>query len=444
MLTSKQLEAQGKVFATIAEHVMLFGGSRSSKTYLICRNIVLRAVKAPKSRHVILRFRFNAVKTSIGMDTMPKVFANEFPDVGYSLNKTDWFFRLDNGSEIWLSGLDSAERTEKILGHEYVTLFLNECSQIPFDAVVMALTRLAQRVMQVVDGESRLMPARAFYDENPPTKGHWTFKQFIKKINPDTGLPLANPDNYVCMQLNPMDNQENLSQGYIDMLKSLSARAQKRFLFGEFADDNPNALFNEADIDKWRVMDGELPDMVRIVVGVDPSGASDDENENNDDIGITIAGIGTDGIGYVLEDCTIHASPKVWGNVATSAFDRYAASMIVGEKNFGGEMVRFVIQTARPGTPFKFVTSSRGKHLRAEPISSLYELGKVRHVGKFRELEEEMLGFSTFGYTGNKSPNRADSMVFALTELFPRIANGKPDNVVAHTPVNHANTWMSR
>jgi len=247
------------------------------------------------------------------------------------------------------------------------------------------------------------------------------------------------------MQLNPMDNQENLSADYIDTLKSLYSRAQKRFLLGEFADDNPNALFNEADIDKWRVMDGELPDMGRVVVSVDPSGASDDENENNDAIGITVVGLGTDGIGYVLEGCTIHASPKVWGNVVASCYDRYAASIVVGEKNFGGEMVRFVIQTARPGTPFKFVTSSRGKHLRAEPVSALYELGKVRHVGQFRELEEEMLGFSTFGYTGARSPNRADSLVFAVTELFPRIVSDKPatnkPNIHSHAAPQH---WMAR
>jgi len=123
-------------------------------------------------------------------------------------------------------------------------------------------------------------------------------------------------------------------------------------------------------------------------------------------LGIIIAGMGTDGNSYVLEDCTVKAGPKTWGTVATSAFDRHLADIIVGEKNYGGEMVRFTIQTAKPNVPFKFVTASRGKSVRAEPISALYEQGKVRHVGHFGKLEDELQGFSTVGYVGEDSPKQ--------------------------------------
>ena len=129
-LTPKQTEAN-KLLAGSATHIMLFGGSRSGKTFVLVRAVCLRAIKAPSSRHAIVRFRFNAVKNSIVMDTFPKVMALCFPGVKYELNKSDWYARFPNGSEVWFAGLDDKERTEKILGMEFVTIYSNECSQIP-------------------------------------------------------------------------------------------------------------------------------------------------------------------------------------------------------------------------------------------------------------------------------------------------------------------------
>ena len=129
-LTDKQLEAQD-ILASDATHVMLFGGSRSGKTFLLVRSIVLRALKAPKSRHAIFRYRYNAVKSSVVQDTFPKVMDVCFPEIRYDLNKSDSFATMPNGSEIWFAGLDEKERAEKVLGMEFVTVALNECSQIP-------------------------------------------------------------------------------------------------------------------------------------------------------------------------------------------------------------------------------------------------------------------------------------------------------------------------
>jgi predicted phage terminase large subunit-like protein len=157
------------------------------------------------------------------------------------------------------------------------------------------------------------------------------------------------------------------------------------------------------------------------VVAVDPSGSDDIDNAENDAIGIAVAGLGTDGNAYVLEDCTVKVGPAVWGKIATDAYDRHAANVIVGEDNYGGAMVKHTIQTAKRGVPYKSVKATRGKAVRAEPISALYEQGKVRHVGWFRELENELSAFSTIGYIGENSPNRADALIWALTELFPAI-----------------------
>jgi hypothetical protein len=431
-LTSRQEEAQ-RILAGPATHQMLFGGSRSGKTFLLMRNMVARAIKAPESRHVALRLHFNAIKSSIVLDTFPKVMKLCFPSVTYDLSKSDWYATLPNASQIWFGGLDDKDRTEKILGMEFATIYANECSQIPWGSIGIATTRLAQQATQIIDGKKTALRPRFYYDCNPPPKSHWTYRLFIEKRDPETRHPVRRPEDYASFQINPESNAENLSSQYLETLQSMSARLQKRFLRGEFGDATPNALFTDENFDKHRCLDGKLPDFVRVVVAVDPSGAGDVDNADNDAIGIVVVALGTDGIAYVLEDCTVKAGPATWGNVATTAYDRHAADVVVGEINYGGAMVQHTIQTARPQTPYKQVTASRGKAVRAEPISALYERGKVRHVGDFHELEDELTAFSTVGYTGQGSPNRADALVWALTELFPALTAAPK----AEEPVEH-------
>lgn len=431
-LTEKQKAAQ-LVISGDAGHVMLFGGSRSGKTALHVRNTAFRAIKAPGSRHGIFRFRYNHLRSSVVLDTFPKIMRLAFPGVEYQMHAQDGYADISTSgeaSQIWFAGLDDKDRTEKILGMEFATLYFNECSQIPYNSVQMAITRLAQRVSQSIEGmPDQLLKLRCLYDCNPPPKSHWTYRLFIEKRDPETRLPLVSPDNYASFQINPRDNVENLSPEYIKTLEGLPARMRKRFLDGAFADANPSALFPEEHIDKWRVIDGRVPDMVRVVVAVDPSGAGDTDNADNDAIGICVVGLGTDGNAYLLEDATVKAGPATWGRVATSAYERHQASCVVGETNFGGAMVQSTIQVARPRTPFKAVSASRGKVQRAEPFSALYEAGKVRHVGMFPELEEELSGFATTGYTGLSSPNRADALIWALAELFPALTSAKQKTI---------------
>ena len=427
---------------------MLAGGSRSGKTFLIIRAMVIRALKAPGSRQAVLRFRFGHVKQTIIHDTFPKVMSLCFPEVVYSLNRSDWFATLPGGSEIWFGGLDDKERTEKILGAEYAGIFLNECSQIPYSSRNMAVTRLAQLVPDRVT--QRPLPLKMYYDENPPDKGHWTYQLFKIKRDPETKTYLSDPDNFGFMQLNPRDNEANLSPDYIKTLESLPARLRKRFLEGEFRDSTPNALFFDEVLERWRVMD-DPPEMLRIVVAVDPSGAEDEENIDNDDIGICVCGLGIDGNGYVMADLTCKAGPATWGRVAVQAYLRERADRIVGEVNFGGAMVGHVIRTAaaeqKTRVPFRALTASRGKVVRAEPISALFETGKCRLVGYHRDLEDELAGFTTYGYTGDHSPNRADAMIWALSDLFPGLTKEPeaPKEVIQPLLGRHGgNQWMHR
>lgn len=429
-LTAKQKEAQA-VLAGPATHILLEGGSRSGKTFLLTRATAYRAIKAPGSRHGIFRFRLNHIKASIVLDTFPKVMQVCFPGVKYDLNKSDLFATFENKAEIWFGGLDDKERTEKILGLEFVTLYLNEISQIPLASRDMVMTRLAQKVSQQIKDEKtgqvieRELAPRFYYDLNPTNRAHWGYRLFHDKVDPETKRPLGTPEAYAYFRINPEDNLENLSATYLQTLQGMSARQQKRFLRGEWSDATPNALFPEENIDKWRVIDGRVPEFLRVVVGVDPSGSGDEDNVDNDAIGIIVGALGIDGNAYVLEDCTVKAGPGTWGRIATTAFDRHQANVVVGEVNYGGDMVRATIQAARPRTPFKKVTASRGKHVRAEPFSALYEQGKVRHVGNFPELEDELAGMSTIGYTGSGSPNRADALIWVLAELFPAMTKGE-------------------
>ena len=424
--TAKQDEATALI-GSAARHILLEGGGRSSKTFEFCWAIATRMIIADGSRHAILRFCFNHVITSIWYDTWPKMMRICYPDIKCEENKSAFFMRIKD-SEVWFGGLDDKDRTDKILGNEYSTMFFNECSQMGFAAIETGLTRLAQKVeyKDPVTRELKILRLKAFYDQNPTSKSHFTYKIWHKRQTPD-GKALPMPQNYAKLLMNPIDNKDNIAPEYIEELENSSERKKRRFLRGEYADETPGALFAEEVIDRNRVTDqAQVPEFVRIVVACDPSGSGDKDNADNDAIGIGAVGLGTDGKAYVLEDNTVKAGPATWGRVVVTTFDRLQANVVVGEKNFGGAMVEFTIQTAakandmRP-VPFKYTVSSRGKHLRAEPVSALYEQNKVCHVGYFPELEEELAGFNQAGYIGAGSPNRADWLVFAITELFPGI-----------------------
>ena len=217
------------------------------------------------------------------------------------------------------------------------------------------------------------------------------------------------------------DNAANLSPAFIDRIvrRYEGARLGRQELHAEILDDAPGALWTYETLIKARI--AKAPDLVRVVVAVDPSGSSG--ADEGDAQGIVVAGLGVDGLGYVLADRTCRLSPEGWGRRAVEAFDDFGADRIVAEKNFGGDMVRAIIQTVRKTAPVTLVSASRGKMIRAEPVSALYEQGRVRHLipdpseNPLAELEHEMSRATTTGYLGDASPNRLDALVWALTEL---------------------------
>lgn len=398
--TDDQLRAI-RLLGGSARYVLLFGGSRSGKTFITVYALLVRALRAPGSRHAILRFRTNAVRQSVWLDTFPKVLRLAFPGLRVRENSADGYVTLPNGSEIWFAGLDADDRVDKILGKEFATLYFNECSEISYDAVATALTRLAQKT---------ILFNRAWFDCNPAGKSHWSYRLFVAKTDPVTRRPLAFPDHYAAMMMNPAGNRANLPTGYLEeTLAGLPERQRKRFLDGVFQEDLDGALWNTALLAQSRAV--EIPDFERVVVGVDPSvtcGAASDLT------GIVAAGRGRDGRCYILEDASLRGKPAEWGRRAIELYHRHRANRIVGEVNNGGDLIESLLRSLDDNIAYKPVRAAHGKIARAEPVAALYERGKVLHCGEFRDLEEEMCSYVP---GAPKSPDRMDALVWAVTEL---------------------------
>jgi phage terminase large subunit-like protein len=230
----------------------------------------------------------------------------------------------------------------------------------------------------------------------------------IKEIVADAGTVISRGSTF--------DNAANLPKQFLNRLKTRyeGTRLGRQELNAEILDDLPGALWTRLMFDENRRQ--ELPDMRRIVVAVDPSGTAGSEDDG-DSIGIVVAGIGIDGRGYVLADRTCKLSPDGWGRRAVEAYREFKADRIVAERNFGGAMVEHVIRTVDKTVSYKEVTASRGKVARAEPVAALYEQGRVSHIGGLPELEDQMCQIGPDGYIGEGSPDRADALVWALTEL---------------------------
>jgi hypothetical protein len=203
---------------------------------------------------------------------------------------------------------------------------------------------------------------------------------------------------------NPHLSREALSE----ITKDMTSLAFRQEIKAEDVDEAPGALWKRDVIEKARV--SEVPDLKRIVVGVDPSATSE-----GDEAGILTVGIDRAGELYVLADDSLQGSPLTWATAAVTAYHRHQANYIVAEKNNGGEMVALTIGTVKTQrkVPIEMVHASRGKSTRAEPIAAVYEKGHGHHVGKFDALEDEMC----LWMPGDPSPNRMDALVWAATSL---------------------------
>lgn len=404
--TAKQVEAV-RLMGEGPKYTLLYGGSRSGKSFIIIRQIIIRALKAPGSRHLVVRFAFNHAKQSLWHDTIPNVLKLCFPGLNVSLNRSDWFLEFSNSSQIWLGGLDDKERTEKVLGNEYATIFINESSQISYSSYSILLTRLAQKTILI---------NRIYCDCNPPSTQHWTYKLFIQHINPDSNEAL-DEKYYSHMRMNPDDNLENLPEDYIEsVLNTLSHRQQKRFRYGEFLDDIEGALWTYDMIDKYRVQ--ECPEFKTVVTAIDPSGTA---TQSSDEAGIVTVGIDSEGHYYVLDDVSGIMSPNQWATYGIRNLYKWEGDHIVAETNQGWDMVKAVIHNIDKTVRVIDVVAKKNKFARAEPVVGLYERGFVHHVGRLDKLEDQMCSWDS--REAKESPGRIDALVYAVTDLMGKGRN---------------------
>jgi phage terminase large subunit-like protein len=235
---------------------------------------------------------------------------------------------------------------------------------------------------------------------------------------------MSDPDTAVTRG-STLDNKSNLAANTVKQLYDRygGTRLGRQELEGEILGDIPGALWNRQWLDDGRLTEAPK-DLERVYVAVDPAVSN---NEGSDEHGIVVVGLARDkdgyARGYVLADGTCRGTPEDWARKAVSLYRFWSADKIIAEKNQGGDMVLSTLRAIDRSVPVELVHASRGKAVRAEPISALYEQGRVHHVGRFDALEDQMCSFSVDNIRseGNGSPDRVDALVWGLTKIFDKI-----------------------
>ena len=218
-------------------------------------------------------------------------------------------------------------------------------------------------------------------------------------------------DDVITTSGNTFENEANLADSALTMLKDKyeGTNLGRQELYAEIIESFEGALWNANLIDKSRIH--EEKELSQIIIAIDPAVTA---NANSDETGIVVVGKDYNNHYYVLEDLSGRHPPEKWGRIAVNAFYEWEADRIVAEVNNGGDLVERLIRNIDSNISYRSVRATRGKILRAEPISALYEQERVHHIGVFSELESQMCS-----YTGdtNISPDRLDALVWGLTEL---------------------------
>jgi len=238
-------------------------------------------------------------------------------------------------------------------------------------------------------------------------KGVPLVRELIREAERDPMIKLTGGSTY--------DNLSNLAQEYIKRIlrRYENTRLAKQEIYGLLLEDNPDALWSRALLDATRTL--MIPQLVLVVIGVDPQGSTENEESET---GIVAAGLDARGEVYVLEDATLSGKPEEWAAEVCACYARHSADIVVGERNYGGDMVKSVINAVNKNIPVELVNASRGKRVRAEPVALLYDQKRAHHLGTFGALEDQMC---TWVPSDSKlpSPNRMDALVWAVHRLDP-------------------------
>jgi PBSX family phage terminase large subunit len=375
-------------------YFLITGGRGSAKSWHITY-FLLRLTYQPG--HVILFTRWTL--TSAHISIIPE-FIEKIEILGkeheFEISKTEITNKL-SGSKILFRGIKTSQGTatanlKSISG--VTTWVLDEAEELVDDDVFDKID---------LSIRSKLHPNRVMLVMNPSYKSHWIYQRFIENdIHP----------NCTYIHTSYIDNKKNLSDSFIEAAESTKEINEFRYrhlFLGDWIEDKEGLLWNMNLIERLRIP--VKPNLKRLIIAIDPAATA---NMESDETGITVQGIDYNGNGYLLDDLSGKYSPNEWAKVAAQAAANYNADCIVAEKNQGGDMVESVIRQQDKRIRVKLVNATKGKYVRAEPVYSLYEQGKIYHVGNFPILERQMI---TFDPEKGKSPDRVDALVWGFTEL---------------------------
>lgn len=304
-----------------------------------------------------------------------------------------------NGAEVFLY---SALEPDRLRGPQHEFVWGDEIAAWRYAQETWDMAAMGLRLGQTPQAMATTTPR--------PTK-------FIKSLVKENGVLITRGSTY--------ENKANLAPTFVSKIlqKYEGTRLGRQELRAELLTDTPGALWTYDNLDDTRVT--QTPAFKRVVIGIDPAISAFEEGEgkkkgrrNSDEnepaeTGIVVAALGLDGNGYILADLSITGTPDEWGTVAVKGYYEYEADRLVPEINQGGDMVSFVIRTIDPNVAIKPVRAAKSKTARAEPVAALYEQKRVHHVGTFSQLEDQLCTW----VQGDKSPDRLDALVWALTEL---------------------------
>ena len=384
------------------------GGRGSGKSHFFAEAAVERCVQYPGQRIVCVREVQKSLKESVKLLIEDKIRAMGFAgDFGI----TDKEIRTPGNGLILFQGMQdhTAESVKSLEGFDV--------------GYVEEAQTLSKRSLEMLRPTIRKDPTA----DRPGSELWFSWNPRNAKDPVDAFLrgPVPPPDSAV-VRANYMDNpffpRVLEEERAFDEVNNRDRYAH--IWLGDYEPAAIGAIWDRITIHEGRRSDADVPALTRIVVAVDPAMSSEPDSDEH---GIVVCGLGDDGRGYVLDDFSTRGTPERWASRALAAYDLHEADAIVCEVNNGGDLVKRNIEAVRKGPRIIEVRASRGKHVRAEPISALYSLGRVSHVGTFAKLEDQMCLMTAAGYEGEGSPDRVDALVWAMSELFPKMTRKQND-----------------
>jgi phage terminase large subunit-like protein len=385
---------QAEFLAHIDEAELLYGGAAGGGKSDAMIMAALQFVHVPDYRALLLRRTFpDLAMPGAIMDRAKQWLMGT--DARWVASEKSFVF--PSGASLTFGYLDSDNDKYRYQGSEFQFVGFDELTQFTEQQYTYLFSRLRRLVAATV-------PVRMRAATNPGGIGHaWVHRRFID--------PATATAAFISARLE--DNPHIGQAEYEEALSKLDPATRKQLREGLWQVDDPGALWRREWIDRNRVL--RVPEGVEIVrmhVALDPSATP-----GGDEAGIVTGGKGSNGLMYVIADDTLQGSPDAWGRATVRAYHRHKADKIIYEANQGGEMVRHVLRTVDANVPMQKVWASRGKVPRAQPIAALTEQNKIKFVGEFVKLEDELCGWTP---ERGESPNRLDAFVWLGASLLRR------------------------